>query len=315
MGPLGTQEQRDVLEPRLDRGLLSSGRRGGGRILLAQVTTSSTSTATSATAAAAFDLERDVPAIMLAKGWRHGAAFQRQWFSGTAKTMDTDKKLKDTNLPVVSDLIKMDWVLSFDRAKAVYDRIIKDKVYATPGARAEIAKTALAAHKKQKAERTGFGDLTRTGRDAYDQHVTFAGMEELHEDGTTDMDDLLASLGRFSFYAVPEGEVALAGKNYDITVKRIGVMVGDYFDFDGYQPLGWWKRPDQVRMPSKWEGIKGVGYGHLTQDDKGFTWVENASYRKFRADTGRGADFIIFSDVKPVAVDPPLRFSVPSGSK
>jgi hypothetical protein len=271
--------------------------------------------ATIASAASSFDLERDVSAIMLAKGWTKGAAFQRRWFAGKAAIMDTGKKLKDTTLSVFTDLIDMEWVLGFGRAKAVYERIIKDKTYATPGARAEIAKTALAAINKLKLDRAAFGNLALTGRDAYAQHVTFAAMEALHEDGTTDMDDLLAALGRFSFYVIPEGDVALNGSNYDITVKRIGIMVGDYFDFDGYQPLGWWKLPDKVRMPTKWEGVKGVAYGHLTQDDDGYTWVENASYRKFRDDTGRGADFIVFSDVELVTLDAPLKFSVPVPSK
>jgi hypothetical protein len=82
------------------------------------------------------------------------------------------------------------------------------------------------------------------------------------------------------------------------------MMVADYFDFDGFQPLGWWALPDKMEWPSAWEAGKAAAQrGWVLNDRPGYTWVDNQSYRDFRAAHRRGEDYLVFSDVEITRVN------------
>jgi hypothetical protein len=202
---------------------------------------------------------------------------------------------------VETGLVTMKWACSFPRAKAVRDGILSGKAWLTENAKKEWKARLDAQFGRPEnggATRLAFGNLGVTGRAAYEQHLTHAGMDQVTEPGGA-ADDLLAALGRFSFFALPEGTAEKTPDGYRVTLANLGVMVGDYFDFDGFQPLGWWSLPDKMEMPTRWQAATAMAVRAWVLNDRpGYTWVDNQSYRDFRAVNRRGEDFLIFSDVE-----------------
>ena len=75
-----------------------------------------------------------IPGIMSRKSWLNGARLMEIWLSRPSATAPV------YSAPV-TDTIKMaSWVLTFGRAKAVYDQLMRERVWANAPARAEIVK-------------------------------------------------------------------------------------------------------------------------------------------------------------------------------
>jgi hypothetical protein len=75
-----------------------------------------------------------IPAIMRSKGWYNGARLQDIWFRGPANSV-AERGKPDTTT------IRMDtWALRFPRAKAVYDRMISEKIWLKLEAQMKIGK-------------------------------------------------------------------------------------------------------------------------------------------------------------------------------
>jgi hypothetical protein len=67
-------------------------------------------------------LVRYIPHIMKTKNWSKGILLQEKWFENSSNNIPG--KYADIN-----NIIKMDWVLSFNRAKQVYNKIKNDKIW------------------------------------------------------------------------------------------------------------------------------------------------------------------------------------------
>jgi hypothetical protein len=120
------------------------------------------------------------------------------------------------------------------------------------------------------------------------------------------MDDLTAALGAFTFYVVVAGKIVkptyqnlpaqINIVGHDVTIEEIGIYVRDSYDFEDEQFLGWWAYPDD------W-GRRPFGLVSAFPFENG-ELVTNSDFRKFRRQTGKGGDFLIYSDLKRLKVTP-----------
>ena len=225
-----------------------------------------------------FDLQ-EIPKIMRRKKWIEGATLLEKWFKG-APNDDPYKGNPDTTT------VKMDWVLGFDVAKGVYDRMFEDKVWLNKAAKLEIIKW-LKKNKKFTKRSERFGDFTRPllvlENNDYIQY------KSVKQPKLSSLNGLSAALANFNFRVVIRGIVVpdAAANNYDVYIYDVGIFVCDPFDFNDDegedQDLGWWNdQNDKVQVGPH----------------RGAMHVTNGSFRKWRQMHGRGGDFLVFSDLK-----------------
>lgn len=92
------------------------------------------------------------------------------------------------------------------------------------------------------------------------------------------LDDMLAALGRFNLRMAVSGYV----KGKCAFVTSVGVYVRDSYDFVDEQSLGYWNSRTNY-----------AGRNFLKGDK-----VSNVIFRDYAKQTGKGADFLIYSDIK-----------------
>ena len=225
-----------------------------------------------------------IPAIMRANKWFNGATLMDEWFAGppTAMPAYTDP---DTTT------IKMDtWVLTFPRAKTVFDSMVRDKVWKSAAAKPVFASRLRAMGIGPNAE------LSRdiSNKSTEDQHPLHVNLKPVPT--VTTIDDMDAALGNFSIYVVPLGfDVEPEVGKQRVTLYTVGFHVMDSYDFEGHQILGWW---DEVSNTAS-------GLPMLSGNE-----ADNGDFRDWRTANKKGGDFLVYSDVKEVSLTPPDSFVV-----
>lgn len=218
---------------------------------------------------------RAIPGIMIANGMTTAPTLMNRWFAAPAGRQTPN-----------TTVVKMDWVLSFDRARKVYEKIITDKVLLTPA--------AVAVIRKKYGKTVGaFGDFTLPVMDLHMEQVQF---QQFSASETDDLDDLFCALGNFSFFVAIKGSATAAA----INITHIAVYVRDDYEFDdkGFvqkkimsQVLGYWNH-------------KTLKVSKLPGPD--FSYVSNSDFRSYRKGTGTGGDFLIFSDIRVIKLAEPV---------
>jgi hypothetical protein len=245
----------------------------------------------------------NIPAIMRHHNWRNAARLMEIWFSRPSAVAPA-YSAADTRT------IRIDaWALTFSRARQVYDQIIREKIWFNAAGQREIG-----AMLRRQGALTGtgrsFGNLSRPvqaqDRDYINQRVV--------DFGLGDLDDMSASLGRFTFRVLVAGRTtAVRGSSgaggtrpptmnlpavprsatFQVSIAEVGIYIRDSFDFNGDQFLGFWDDSDNsVSMLNFLSG----------------TSVSNEDFRNWRARHGRGGDFLVFSDIKCIALGSPDTF-------
>ena len=237
----------------------------------------------------------NIPAIMRANKWPHGADLMDSWF---ARKIATAPKygLPDTTT------VTMGWALGFKRAKDVFDQVVKDRIWATPKAQVEIGKLLRRKGLLAPGTRT-FGDLGARVELQDPDYVTYHAVGFSY----TDLDDMSAALGNFLFRVVVAGTVTgaaapakpasgpAATPKYQVKVTEVGLYVADSYDFNGDQPLGFWnEKKNTMSMINPFAG----------------DYVDNESFRDWRKAHGMGGDFRVLSDVRRVPLARPDTFDV-----
>jgi hypothetical protein len=223
---------------------------------------------------------------MRSKNWLNAARLLESWFSRQAATAPTYG-------PPDTMTIRMDsWVLTFPRARRVYDRLMQERIWANPAAQQEIARML---RRKGLVGPGGlsFGFLQQSVPSLDADYINFRTVGF----GLFDLDDMTAALGNFTFRVAVGGTVApLQGQaGHEVQIHQVGVYVRDSFDFNGDQFLGFWDdADDSVSMVNPFSG----------------TAVHNSDFRDWRAQNGRGGDFLVFSDVKMTSLSNPDTFTI-----
>ena len=203
----------------------------------------------------------DIPGIMDNKKWSVGAALMRCWLSLDSRA---------TTIPNET-IVKMNWVLGFDRAKTVCDKIFYEKQYVNQATRKEII--AMIKRTLRGAEGS-FCLLNRPASQVEADYVNTRPVGNIFDP----LDDMLAALGRVNLRMAVSGYV----KGKCAFVTSVGVYVRDSYDFVDEQSLGYWNSRTNYAGRNFRKGDK----------------VSNASFRDYAKKTGKGADFLIYSDIK-----------------
>ncbi|WP_158226594.1 DUF6402 family protein [Pseudomonas congelans] len=285
----------------------------------------------------------DVPGYMDSLGWKVSAALMRKWFSSSAREMTLDEKLGRTppskypSALVDTTTVKLDWILSFERAKAVYQSALSSSLFGTYGFDIPEARDQLARRIKRAGLFTTrvevFGDLSSPPIWQH-EHWQF----RLFKIDTTQidrgkiflsgLDDLFGALASFGLYlsavgtVTPDTEIVDTGsacklvvKTYQIEITHIAVYARDTYDFIGAQYLGHWNK-DGVEVVFNY--ILEEKIGTLNPSDYQPSGdppdmklpVGNWSFNEYRKKHNKGGDMLIFSDLKTIRLKRPLRYNI-----
>jgi hypothetical protein len=210
-----------------------------------------------------YDLIDVVISDMKMEGWTQGAKLLEIWAS-------RPPAIEPKYSAAVTNVITMDWVLQFPRAKQVFDTLVRERIWTNDASRGQIAKLV-------KSQTTGaaFGDLSLP--------VTQVDSSWINSRSCTsgfNVDGLTAALGAFMFQVAVAGTVTTrVGASVTVSIREVGVYVKDSFDFNGSQFLGFWGHRD--------------------------TPVNNAAFRDWRTKFSKGGDFEVFSDIKRIKLTTP----------
>lgn len=232
-----------------------------------------------------------IPGIIDAKGWTVAAALLRRWFAAEPNAAP------EKGVPCL-DLIKMDWVLGFERAKAAYQKIFDQGLWKSANAKKEMTNVLKRRGLFYARASTPVDRKSVRLPSTHADHIQFVGVGGgSWEMATAPIDHLTAALARFNLHVVALGGVegsSGAGGRCSFTVTELGVYVRDSYDFNDEpgedQELGRWDPDD-----------KSVGRSFLS----GGTIVRNSAFRKWRSEKKKGGDYLIFSDVRYTALARP----------
>ena len=234
--------------------------------------------------------------MMHGKSWLNGEVLLRKWMAAPANSNPASGTPDTTT-------IKMDsWVLTFGRAKSVYDKILSDKIFVN-----------------EKAQERIVNILRRKGKFGhYWDYVTFdfvsAPTIDIDRNGefvneryvgsqSDEPDDMVAALARFTLRVTIKGAVCGARVVY---INEVGVYAVDSYDFNDVpvsrlNPKTWFSQPLGFWNPK-------TGYvGRLPRGD----YVSNATFQEYRKKTGHGGDFMVYSDIKVIKLQKSEFFLAP----
>jgi Family of unknown function (DUF6402) len=234
-----------------------------------------------------------IPAVMRFNKWECGARLMEKWFGDPANTVPA-------NGIASTDIITMDWVLGFSRAREVYDKLIAERIWLNDAARREIVK--LLARKNALGNSKQRFLLPRMRQAMESEAIQFRVVGGNVDMLIGPMDDLRAALANFTFRVVVAGSVEpemvdqkvasgtppkIASGNYLVTIDEVGIYVKDSYDFNDAagedQDLGNWN------LVSNTVGRTGLNGGFN---------VHNSDFRKWRAANQKGGDFLVYSDLR-----------------
>ena len=133
-----------------------------------------------------------------------------------------------------------------------------------------------------------------SSKSVVDQHPLHVNLGTVGDVKT--FDDMEAALANFSIYVVPLSfDVAPENGKFRINLTSVGFHVMDSYDFNGHQYLGFWDETSNTA--SAYPMASG-------------TEVDNGDFRDWRSANGKGGDFLVYSDVKEVDIQPADSFLV-----
>lgn len=235
---------------------------------------------------------QDVPKTMRKKGWHVAANLIEHWLNGDAKIIPEEvangnisaKKYGSYNTNIVS----MGWVQSFPRAKSATTAL--ETLLDTPNSRRALEKILIKNFKKTPISINTLIKVDNTQLDVIDLHENW--QFQRHKQGSIieTPDALTAALGRFNIMAaILNAEI----KNGTMKISKVGIYIRDIFDFSGGQQLGCWTDSDVYRL-----GVAPF-----------CTPLTNNSFSAYRIKTGKGMDFLIFTDILTHEVDISLKLA------
>lgn len=262
----------------------------------------------------------DIPGAMAREGWSVGAALMRRWLAAPAWTMPGSIKTGDQPPPiraVDTTIVTMTWATRFARVATARQKLV------TTWARGErLAPSTrqiglqfgrwLASEGRGRRAPFRFGDLARGV--AIVDRLFAVNREIVDSPWYGDPDDLYAALGRALVKLAISGEVTRsANGGWRIAIDEVGTYIRDTYDFNGDQPLGSWgsgglSRVAMLAPPIMVDAAEADAEtrSRWTPNPAGQAYwsVDNASFRRFRARSGRGGDFVVLSDVRRSRVSP-----------
>lgn len=239
-----------------------------------------------------------IPEAMRQNGWVNGPILMDKWFSQTANNQPEKN-------PPSTDLIKMDWVLSFPRAEMVYRKLMQEQAWVNTPARTEIK--AMLQRKNMLGDKPMKFGTPKIGLPFVDKYST----QYRLVGGYLDMafgkiDDLRGALGNFKFKVIVIGEVEpivnhkrMPIGKHRVTINEVGIYVWDSYDFND--------DPGENQLLGNWDFDDNSAGRTLLN---GGLTVRNSDFRDWREKTGMGGDYLIFSDIKYTKLSQPNIFEI-----
>jgi hypothetical protein len=249
---------------------------------------------------------REIPGAMRRMSWDVSAALMERWFEAPAWTMPKEWKKKETqpepkDIPVDhlnTSIVSMDWARSFHRCHKAMELLRQDM--SNPAA-IDLLQERVGALDWAGRNSVEFGHRNM-GAIELDQRcqVNSRGFGELYDT----LDDMYGALGAATLKVALIGE-AVRNEWTDRTalhVTHAGFYLRDNYDFNGFQFLGTWTHGGVL--------TKAHMVMNTMLDSMVFQWhgepignVFNHDFNAFRQASGRGGDFVIYSDVHWEAID------------
>ena len=226
------------------------------------------------------DLDR-LPDVMNKLNYPVSARLMRRWLGSPGLRMPGGAAATD-----LTD-ITMAWALRFARVQAAYKYSVDNTVWRNSAGAPAIVNWL----KRQNAFQSTpvkFGNVRKPLPMLHEDAIQFHPVGGFMAHVVDPEDDLLASLGSFSFHFVVAGRtvpITVAGRlaGHDVQIEQVGIYIRDSYDFEGNEELGYWDL-DRARMSKR--------------KIEGGTPLNDSTFRAWRNRTGRGGDYLIFSDVK-----------------
>jgi hypothetical protein len=257
---------------------------------------------------------------MRVENWQVGARLMDKWLAAPAYQMPDAVKRGRVPAPrqaIDTGSVTLAWALRVPRVAAAHSTLLS--TWSTGERRARSIEQIVAQFRRWIA--TGgvdvrrpfrFGDLSRPVPEVDQRCAINREIVTSNWHGT--VDDFYAAFGNALVRLAVSGLVTPVDGGWRIVVDQVGTYLRDSYDFNGDQPLGSWGRSgfsrvavlaaeiavDAREAESFWR--RGVSY---------FT-VSNGSFRRFRTRTGRGGDYMIFSDLRRTALARPISVAVPA---
>lgn len=246
-----------------------------------------------------------LPGAMRNMGWGTAAALMQRWFDSPAWEMPGSWKTLQTQPSPMSipdaqcdqRIVTMDWAMKFERCRRAVE--VAESRLDTPKAVARLKQRLKDVRWQGDIPfGLGFRGMSAVQMDANSQ-VNFAELG----DAWDDLDDMYGALGTAT---VKVGVVGNVFKDTNATtgvarvllhITHLGFYLRDQYDFNGLQYLGTWT---EDRVLTKIETAFSMTHqGHIILRMKSgpFAVVTNADFRAYREETGKGGDFLIYSDV------------------
>ncbi|QDD89788.1 DUF6402 family protein [Pseudomonas oryzihabitans] len=266
----------------------------------------------------------DIPDAMDKMNWPVAAALMRHWFNGKPWPdtvdggMSAEVKRHDawpTEEYIEETIVKMDWVLQFSESRDAWHAL--RGLWFSESAQA-FMKVNLArnffgmanglypvAFKGKASAAEKFGRFNT-------QPVVFANWD------ISSLSELRGALANFNMRVAGEGDVLVSGNRLRFEVRRLAFYIEDSYDFRVpymwySQPLGFWGFEGMANSVAELMARNGrlhIGFseGSISVAEvqaryadfmsKRFFLVTNSDFAEYRANSGNGGDFRIFSDIK-----------------
>lgn len=276
-----------------------------------------------------FDIQ-DVPKAMRKVGMPMAAKLQERWFAGQENYSRSVGDLKNEidqngtrymSAMVDATTVKMEWVLSFERAKKALDELVS-KQLRTPAALDTLRRKLTPYRNRQDIVAWNVADsdfLVFHQKFQFQfQQVNATWGQRIGEflDRLVNAhgvpDDLTGALGAFNLYAAVRYAYFDHPKP-EAVVTDISVYVRDPYEFSDDQYLGHWSPSHVAVVPAhhlaggagwlEYPVVDGIVYGK----DSVLYPVTNKDYRDWRLQHAQGGDFMIYTDRVNMKLDRPIR--------
>lgn len=237
----------------------------------------------------------EIASAMKKMGWPVASSLMQRWADGVSSTM-TDAVKLGTIAPtspgqLYQGVVTMNWVKRFSRANVAYNAAIANAL--NPAGVKQLRNQLAQAGWKSGEFALGSKSYDAATLDATCQ-TNFVQVGALLDT----IDDFYGAMGKASIKVAVVGRIAqTSAKSHVFNVDALGLYLRDTYDFNGSQPLGVWSKD---RCLSKAEMVVHYTSPIIALTD-GFESVSNADFREWRTKTGRGGDYVIYSDVDWVA--------------
>ncbi len=255
----------------------------------------------------------DIVQAMQNMGWSVASKLMKRWTDGASWKMPESVKLNRDSAAasqIDASVVSIAWLLKFARAKAAYDTLIKKSLN-------DNAKKLLLERLRGAGWSSGEFSLGNTSMSAQVlDRMCQTNIEPFGSRSDT-IDELYGAIGKASLKVAVVGDVASSGKNKHVfNVNKLGVYLRDTYEFNDEswpsQPLGVWskkrclsKAETAAYYADKASRLVNPVQRVLPSPYAGFNAVSNSDFDDWRKKTGRGGDFVIYSDV--AWVDSPVK--------